>query len=64
MAHEVGHNTGMDHDFNGSAGNPRYDSQGRTCTNIGGIMDYFQDPYSRWSTCSNEDFNRNDHSCL
>jgi hypothetical protein len=62
MAHEVGHNVGMDHDFNGSS--PRYDSQGRTCTNIGGIMDYYQDPYNKWSTCSNEDFNKRDHSCL
>ena len=40
MAHEVGHNTGMFHDFDGNPENPRYDSQGNSCTNIGGIMDY------------------------
>jgi len=64
MAHEVGHNTGMDHDFNGSAGSPRYDSQGRICTNIHSIMDYNQAYYDKWSTCSNEDFANSDHSCL
>jgi hypothetical protein len=64
MSHEVGHNVGMSHDFNGSPGNPRYDSQGRTCTNIQSVMDYNQASYDKWSTCSNEDFNNNDHSCL
>jgi len=42
FAHELGHNLGMQHDFNGSPGNPRYDSQGNSCTNIGGVMDYYQ----------------------
>ena len=42
MAHEIGHNLGMDHDFNGSPGVTRLDSKGRTCTNVGGVMDYFQ----------------------
>ncbi len=46
----------MAHDFNGSPGSPRYCSNGETCTNIGSIMDYFQDPTDRWSCCSNEDF--------
>jgi hypothetical protein len=40
MAHEVGHNTGMLHDFDDQTGNDRYDSQGNSCTNIGGVMDY------------------------
>jgi hypothetical protein len=42
MAHEMGHNLGMDHDFNGSPGVTRYDSKGVSCTNIGGVMDYYQ----------------------
>ena len=63
MAHEVGHNTGMNHDFNGAPGNTRYDSQGRTCTNIGGVMDYYG-VVNRWSTCSNEDFRGTSHGCL
>jgi hypothetical protein len=47
MAHEVGHNTGMNHDFNGSPGNNRYDSYGRSCTNLGGVMDYYQPSVTR-----------------
>ena len=42
MAHEIGHNLNMNHDFTGSAGTPRYDSQGNLCTNTGGVMDYYQ----------------------
>ena len=42
MAHEIGHNLGMDHDFNGNAGVLRVDSKGANCTNIGGVMDYNQ----------------------
>jgi|688.fasta_scaffold1927917_1 hypothetical protein len=93
MAHEIGHNLGMDHDFSGSPGTPRFDSKGATCTKIQGVMDYyqvnilwidkesillkilwtiferivtlankhnetiiFQTAYTRWSTCSVEDF--------
>jgi hypothetical protein len=41
MAHEVGHNLGMNHDFDGS-GAPRYDSKGVSCRNVLGIMDYDQ----------------------
>jgi hypothetical protein len=53
----------MSHDFTGAPGNPRYDSFGNSCTNIGGVMDYYQ-TVSQWSSCSNEDFQSNDHSCL
>ncbi len=40
MAHELGHNLGMNHDFLSSPSDPRYDSQGRICTGINGVMDY------------------------
>jgi len=63
LAHEVGHNTGMNHDFTGSPGNPRYDSYGNSCTNIGGVMDYYQ-TVTQWSSCSNEDFAGTYHGCL
>ena len=63
LAHEVGHNLGMQHDFDGAPGNPRYDSQGRLCTGIGGVMDYYGEVF-QWSTCSVEDFENSDHSCL
>jgi hypothetical protein len=43
MAHEAGHNLNMSHDFSANIpGTPRFDSTGANCTNIGGIMDYFQ----------------------
>jgi hypothetical protein len=33
----------MSHDFSANTpGTPRFDSTGANCTNIGGIMDYFQ----------------------
>lgn len=56
LAHEIGHNLGMDHDFIGSQGVIRRDAQGRSCTNIGGVMDYNQRPFDKWSTCSVQDF--------
>ena len=56
MAHEIGHNLNMDHDFVGSDVNAvRRDSQGNSCTKIGGVMDYYG-TVSKWSTCSVEDF--------
>jgi len=36
----------------------RFDKSGKTCRNIGGVMDYGQKLYTGWSTCSNEDFTK------
>jgi len=44
-------------------GNSRYDSQGRLCSGIGGVMDYYGEVF-QWSTCSVEDFEGSFHSCL
>jgi hypothetical protein len=57
----MGHNLGMEHDFidqnNPELYVPRFDSKGRPCSKIGGIMDY-EEPFFKWSTCSVEDFNK------
>merc|ERR1712113_684626 len=67
LAHEIGHNLGMAHDFGDSQSDPRYSSSGELCTNNGGYMDYLQNPY-RWTSCSVEDFtayyNRVNPFCL
>ena len=60
MAHELGHNLGMKHDFIGDCreGQPKTiarDSKGVTCTDNGGMMDYYQ-VVNKWTTCSVENF--------
>jgi len=34
VAHEIGHNMNMDHDFDDEPGKTRYDSKGKTCSGI------------------------------
>jgi hypothetical protein len=46
----------MDHDFVNDPNVGRVDSKGAACHNIGGVMDYFQPAFNKWSTCSVEDF--------
>lgn len=55
VAHEIGHNMNMSHDFDGQPGKVRKDSKGNTCSGIGGVMDYYG-TVNKWSTCSVEDF--------
>ncbi len=56
LAHEIGHNLGMNHDFVGSdVDSVRTDSKGNLCTKVGGVMDYYG-AVTLWSTCSVEDF--------
>ena len=39
MGHELGHNMGISHDFFGDPKKERSDSEGNTCSGVGGVMD-------------------------
>merc|ERR1711881_474626 len=54
FAHELGHSLNMDHDFKGqSTSTPRYDSSGKSCLTVAGMMSY-KETKTTWSTCSKE----------
>ena len=50
LAHELGHNFGMSHDFDESHG-----GHGSACDGTG-IMSYGSYSYDQWSTCSRSDW--------
>jgi len=60
VSHEIGHNLGMQHDFNDDEGvdSNRFceTDTSYNCKNQGGIMDYFQPTTTTWTCCSNSDF--------
>ena len=58
IAHELGHNLGMDHDFIDPYTSPKTifrDSSGKSCTDDHGVMDYYVS-VQKWTTCSVERF--------
>ena len=65
MAHEIGHNLGMEHDFKKDGEDKtvkRFSKDGSSCTGVKGFMDYDENNggeyhnEAKWSKCSNEDF--------
>ena len=52
LAHELGHNFGMQHDFHVSHGGHNGPCDGQ------GIMSYGSYDYKTWSTCSRSDWER------
>ena len=65
FAHEVGHALGMEHDFSESQKQKtgiKMDFEGQSCSDKGGIMDYYTDQTKRvtlvkqWTRCSIKDF--------
>ena len=61
IAHEIGHNLNMPHDFiGGNKNNARTDKRGNKCF---GYMDYFPNT-NFWSTCNVEALTAQKKSCL
>ena len=59
MAHEIGHNLNMGHDFLGSPGTKRTCvTDGSKCTGINSVMDYYQVSYQPISVFLNKNISK------